>query len=59
MDKIIKKLDEIKSEQQMTLNSLNLPGFFETNDSKVIVVQMNLLNFIFRLKKLLSTQNFN
>lgn len=56
---IVNKLDEIKSEQQSTLNSLNLPGFFETSDTKVIIIQMNLLNFIFRLQKLLAMQNFN
>lgn len=56
---IIKKLDEIKSEQQSTLYSLNLPGFFETNDSKIIVIQMNLLNFIFRLQKILVGQSFS
>lgn len=60
MDKaIIRKLDEIKSEQQVTLHSLNLPGFFETNDTKTIMIQMNLLNFIFRLQKLLAIQNFS
>jgi hypothetical protein len=56
---LILKLDEIKSEQQSTLYSLNLPGFFESNDSKVITIQMNLLNFILRLEKLLAVQNFS
>lgn len=55
MDKnIVNELDVTVKEQQQTLQALKVPGFFESDDPKDILVQMHLLSFLLRLQKLLS-----
>jgi hypothetical protein len=55
---IINNLDGLVSEQQSTLQILNLPSFFQTSEPKAIQIQMHLLSFILRLQRLLSAQSF-
>lgn len=54
--KILKSLDEVVLEQQQTLVALNIPGFYETTDSKAQTTQMHLFAFLLRLQKLLENQ---
>lgn len=53
---IVENLDLIVKQQQQTLQVLNLPGFYETADTKSITVQMHLLSFILKLQKVLNGQ---
>lgn len=47
--KIITKLDQCVSDQQVTLEKAGVPGFFVTNSPMEISLQMCLLQFITRL----------
>lgn len=47
--KIITKLDQCVSDQQVTLEKAGVPGFFVTNSPMEISLQMCLLEFITRL----------
>lgn len=53
---IVDQLDASVKEQQQTLASLQIPGFYETSDSKCIVTQMHLMSFLLKLQKMLETQ---
>lgn len=54
---IVDQLDNGVKEQQQTLLALEIPGFYETQDSKTIVTQMHLLKFLIRLQKSLESYN--
>jgi hypothetical protein len=49
--KIIMKLDQQTMDQQSTLEKAGVPGFYVTNDSTNIKVQMHLLKCISKLGK--------
>lgn len=49
--KIITKLDQCVSDQQVTLEKAGVPGFFVTNSPMEIQLQMCLLGFISRLSR--------
>ncbi|XP_013777150.1 protein DGCR6-like [Limulus polyphemus] len=48
--KIIIDLDQAVSDQQVTLEKAGVPGFFVTNNSNEIRLQMYLLEFILKLR---------
>ncbi|XP_045446454.1 gonadal protein gdl isoform X2 [Melitaea cinxia] len=50
--KLVIQLDQKVSDQQDTLEKAGVPGFFVTNKSIEIKVQMYLLDFILRLSKM-------
>lgn len=51
---IVLQLDEAVKEQQLTLYTLKIPGFFVTSDKISVETQMHLFNF---LKELLRVQD--
>lgn len=53
---IVDQLDGAVLEQQQTLLALQMPGFYESSDTKIIITQMHLFSFLLRLQKLLETQ---
>lgn len=53
---IINKLNSIVTEQQQTLFTLKVPGFYETFESKAVITQMHLLSFMIKLQQLVETQ---
>lgn len=48
---IIQQLDNSVKEQQQTLHALNIPGFYETNDSQAICLQMHLIAMCMKIQK--------
>lgn len=46
---LIMELDQVVSEEQVTLEKANVPGFHVTNKPNEIQLQMYILNFINRL----------
>jgi len=48
---VVLKLDQKVSDQQQTLESAGVPGFYVTNNPTDIKVQMHLLDFIQRLEE--------
>lgn len=53
---IINKLNGIVTEQQQTLCTLRVPGFYETFESKAVITQMHLLSFMIKLQQLVESQ---
>lgn len=52
---IVLSLDEAVLEQQSTLFALQIPGFYESSDTKILTTQMHLFSFLLRLQKLLES----
>lgn len=50
--KLILHLDQKVKDQQSTLEKAGVPGFYITDNTKEITVQMHLLDFILRLSRI-------